>query len=53
MSVKAGSEAASPSAPSADSGNLELAQIYLPVGAAHIDDTNGGDGYITDTRSFI
>jgi len=53
VSIKTGSEAASPSAPSPDSGAMGLAEIYCPVGMTHIDDADGGDGYITDARTFV
>lgn len=48
-----GTEDASPTAPSTPSGAFKLAEINHVVGETHIDDSNGGDGYITDTRTYI
>jgi hypothetical protein len=48
VSVKTGTEAPSPSAPSVDSGNIALAQITLQT-----DSTTITSGMITDVRSFL
>lgn len=53
VSVKTGSEAGSPSAPAVDSANLLLAWVHYVVGQVHIDNADGGDGWIEDKRVFI
>ena len=53
ITVKGGAEGAVPVAPTVDSGYLKLAEIYHVVGETHIDDADGGDGYITDTRTYL
>lgn len=54
VSVKSGAEAGSPSAPSVDSNNQKLAEIYLRVGATSIKDTDdASNGYITDSRAGL
>lgn len=52
VSIKAGTENASPSAPSVDAGNLKLAEIYHRVGETSIKNTDDStNGYITDSRT--
>ena len=46
VSAVAGTENASPSAPSVPSDSIEIAKVYHVVGETHIDDADGGDGYI-------
>ncbi len=54
VTVKAGTENASPTAPTVDSGNLKLAELYLRVGATSIKNTDdSSNGYITDSRVCI
>ena len=54
ISVKTGTEAPSPSAPSADSDCIALAELYLRVGMSCIKDTDDSvNGYITDVRTFL
>ena len=54
VSVKAGTEAGSPAAPSVDSGKVKLAEVYLRVGASSIKDTDDAtNGYITDSRVLV
>jgi len=53
IEIVAGTEDPSPSAPSVDADALKLAEIYIPTTATHIDDSDGGDGYITDARVYI
>ncbi len=54
VSVKTGSEAASPSVPSADSHCLGLAELHLRVGMSSIKNTDDSvNGYITDVRAFL
>lgn len=54
ISVKTGSEAGSPSAPTVDANKMKLAQIYHRVGSTSIKDTDDStNSYITDSRVFI
>jgi len=54
IGVKTGTEAASPTAPSADSHCVSLGELYLRVGMSCIKDTDDGmNGYITDARTFL
>ena len=54
VSVKAGSESASPSAPAADSGALALAELVLRPGMVSIKDVDDGmNGYVVDVRGFV
>ena len=54
IGVKMGTEAASPTAPSADSHCVALGELYLRVGMSCIKDTDDGtNGYITDARTFL
>lgn len=54
ITVKTGTEAGSPSAPSVDSGKLKLAEIYHRVGSTSIKNTDdSSNSYITDSRVFI
>lgn len=46
VSAVAGTENASPSAPSVPSDSLEIAKIHHVTTETHIDNTDGGDGYI-------
>ena len=51
INVKTGSENASPTAPTVDSGKMKLAEIYHRVGSTSIKDTDDStNSYITDTR---
>ena len=52
VTTKNGAEAGSPAEPDADTDNIKLAAIYLPQNCAHINDTDAGQGYITDKRSL-
>ena len=53
VTVKEGAENASPVAPTVDTDNIALAQIYHRVGETSIKDTDDStNGYITDVRSF-
>jgi len=50
---KAGTENASPMAPTPDTGNLKLAEVYNRVGQTSIKNTSdGSNGYITDSRTY-
>jgi len=52
ISIKAGAEAGSPSAPSADANNFKLAEIYHRVGETSIKNTDDStNGYITVNAS--
>ncbi len=54
ISVKEGTEEATPSPPSPDADAIPLAEIYLRVGMASIKDVDDGtNGYITDVRTFL
>ena len=54
VSVKAGSEAGSPSAPSVDTDQLKLAEVYHRVGTVHVDDVDdASNSYITDSRVYL
>ena len=54
VSIKTGSESATPSAPSADSGAMGLATIYCRVGMTVIKDTDDtSNGYLTDVRAYV
>lgn len=54
ISRKAGSENVSPSAPSVDSGNLKLAEVYNRVGQTSVKNTDdASNGYITDSRAHL
>ena len=54
ISVKIGTESASPGSPVVDADCISLARIYLRPGMAHIQDIDDGvNGYILDTRSFV
>lgn len=54
VSVKAGVEAASPSAPPPDSGAIPLAELVLRPGMASIEDADDAvNGYIVDARAFV
>lgn len=53
IEIKAGTEAASPSAPSVDADAMKLAEIYHRVGETSIKDSDdASNGYITDSREF-
>lgn len=52
ISRKAGTENVSPSAPSVDSGNIKLAEVYNRVGQTSIKNTDdSSNGYITNTEN--
>ena len=54
ISRKAGTENASPTAPTVDAGNMVLAQVYNRVGQTSIkNSSDGSNGYITDVRTWI
>jgi len=54
VGIKAGVEAASPEAPTADSDCIALAQLYLRPGMTCIKDTDDSvNGYVTDARTFV
>jgi hypothetical protein len=54
ISVKAGTEAVTPSAPSADSDAIVLARLYLRPGMSSILDADDStNGYVIDARSFL
>lgn len=54
VSMKAGVEAATPSAPAADSGAIPLAELVLRPGMASIKDADDGvNGYVVDVRAFV
>ncbi len=54
ISIKEGVEAASPSAPSADTDAIALARLHLRVGMTSIKDTDDAtNGYIVDARTFL
>jgi len=51
---KAGTENASPTAPTADAGNLKRAEIYNRVGQTSIKDTDdASNGYITNMDNYL
>jgi hypothetical protein len=54
VDVKTGVEGAVPVAPTADTGYIPLAEIYLRPEMSCIKDTNDTvNGYITDKRTFL
>ncbi len=54
ISVKQGTEAASPTAPPPDTDAIALAQLHLTTAMTSIKDTNDGtNGYIIDARTFL
>ena len=54
ISIKTGTEAASPLPPNPDSDCIALAQLYLRVSMTCIKNTDDGtNGYITDARTFL
>lgn len=54
ISIVAGTESATPAAPSADTDAVPLAQLYLRVGMSTIEDTDDStNGYIIDARTFL
>ncbi len=54
VSIKTGVEAASPVAPTVDSGSLALATLVLRPGMVSIKDVDDGvNGYIEDVRVFV
>jgi hypothetical protein len=53
ISRKAGTEAGSPTAPTADAGNMVIAEVYNRVGQTSIKNTDDStNGYITDRREW-
>lgn len=54
ISIKTGTESPTPSAPSADSGAIPLAEIYCRPGMANIQNTDDStNGYVIDARKFL
>ncbi|MCH7960019.1 MAG: hypothetical protein IID08_07810 [Candidatus Hydrogenedentes bacterium] len=54
VSVKQGTEAASPVAPIADADAIPIAHLYLRVGMASIKDADDAtNGYIIDVRNYL
>lgn len=54
VSVKMGTESATPVAPSADVDCIGVAELYLRVGMTSIKDADDStNGYITDVRTFL
>jgi len=54
ISVKQGTEAASPTVPTPDTDAIALAQLHLTTAMTSIKDTNDGtNGYIIDARTFL
>jgi len=54
ISVKQGTEAASPSPPTVDSDSIALAEVFLRVGMTSIKDVDDStNGFITDVRKFL
>ncbi|MEK7794789.1 MAG: hypothetical protein AAB353_09680 [Candidatus Hydrogenedentota bacterium] len=54
ISVKTGTEAASPSLPSPDTNAIALAELYLRPGMTSIKNTDDAtNGYIIDKRTFV
>lgn len=54
ITVKTGTEAATPSAPSPDGDCIVLAQLYLRPGMTCIKETDDGvNGFIVDVRTFV
>lgn len=54
ITIKTGTEAASPSPPSANTDHLALAQLYLRPGMSSIKNADDSvNGYITDARVFL
>jgi len=54
ISIKTGSESATPSAPAADTGALKLAEIHCRNGMASIKDADdASNGFIVDARTFF
>lgn len=54
VSVKAGTPAGSPAAPSVDANNLKLCEIYLRTAGTSIKNSDDStNNYITDARVFI
>lgn len=54
VSIVTGTESASPTAPSAETDCIALAELYLRPGMTCIKDTDDStNGYITDVRTFL
>jgi hypothetical protein len=54
VTVKTGTESASPSAPAVDSGALALAQLVLRPGMVSIEDSDDSvNGYVVDVRGYV
>ncbi len=54
VSVKTGTESASPSAPTPDTDCIPLAHLFLRLGMSAINQTDDGtNGYIIDKREFV
>jgi len=52
LSTVNGAEGVGPAEPSAQANNIKLAAIYLTQNAPKIDQTDLGDGYLIDRRTF-
>ncbi len=54
VSVRTGTEAASPMAPEAEANCIALAELHLRPGMVSVKDTDDGvNGYIVDVRAFL
>lgn len=54
ISRKAGAESASPSAPSPDTDNIKIAEVYCRVGMTSVKDTDdASNGYITNNGARL
>ena len=54
ISVKQGTESATPVAPAPDANAIALGELFLRVGMTSIKDTDDStNGYITDVRTFV
>ena len=54
ISVKQGTESATPTAPTADADAIPLAEVYLRVGMTSVEDADDAvNGYISDARPFV
>ncbi len=54
VSVKQGTEAASPVAPTADADAIPIAHLFLRVGMSSIKDADDAtNGYIIDARTYL
>ena len=54
ISVKTGTEAATPTAPAPDTDAIPMAELYLRPGMTVIKDTDDAtNGYVIDVRAFV